>query len=184
MTLPSRLSTAVNKKLTLGSTYRFRVRAKDRAGNTGAWTYSTVVRPTKYDDGTSAAKWSPGWSRVASAGSVGGHLRTTGLGGRTASFTFTGSSVGIVAPRGPNLGFAQVYVDGVLKATVNLSAPSAAPSSVIWSKSWPSKATHKVRIRTLGTVGHPDWSVDAFVVLRCSRRERVEPPRRSRGTGS
>ena len=122
VTLPSRLATAVNKRLTLGSTYRFRVRAKDRAGNVGAWVYSGTFRPTKYDDGTSAANWSAGWSRVPSAGSVGGHVRTTGLGGRTATFTFTGRAVGILAPRGPNLGFAQVYVDGVLKATIDLSA--------------------------------------------------------------
>ena len=165
LTLSSRLATAVNKRMTLGSTYRFRVRAKDRAGNTGAWTYSVVVKPKKYDDGTSAAKWSAGWSRVASVGRSAATSGRPALGGRTASFTFTGSAVGVLAPRGPNLGFAQVYVDGVLKATINLSAPSAAPSRVIWSKSWPSKATHKVRIGTLGTVGHPAWTVDAFVVL-------------------
>ena len=93
-------------------------------------------------------------------------MRTTGLGGRTATFTFTGLAVGVLAPRGPNMGFAQVYVDGVLKATIDLSAPGDAPSRVIWARSWSSKATHKIRIRTLGTVGHPDWSVDAFVVLR------------------
>ena len=166
LTLPSRLATAINKRLTVGSTYRFRVRAKDRAGNTGAWTYSGSVRATRYDDGTSAARWSAGWSRVALAGSVGGYVRTAGLGGRSASFTFTGRAVGILAPRGPNLGFAQVYVDGVLKATIDLSSPSALPSRVIWAKSWSSKATRKIRIVTLGTVGHPAWSVDAFVVLR------------------
>jgi hypothetical protein len=166
LALPSRLATSVTKKLTFGSTYRFRVRAKDRAGNTGAWTYSGIVKPRKYDDGTSAATWSAGWSRVASAGSVGGFVRTTGVGGRSATFTFTGYGVGLLAPRGPNLGFAQVYVDGALKATIDLSAASATPSRVIWARSWASKATHKMRIVTLGTVGHPDWSIDAFVVLR------------------
>ena len=93
-------------------------------------------------------------------------MRTTGVGGRTASFTFTGRAVSVVAPRGPNMGFAQISVDGVLKATIDLSAPIASPSRVVWSTSWSTKATHEVRIRTLGTVGHPDWSVDAFVVLR------------------
>ena len=166
VTLPSRLATGVNKRLTLGSTYRFRVRARDRAGNTGAWTYSGTVKPRKYDDGTSAATWSTGWSRVASAGAVGGYVRTAGVGGRTATFTFTGYAVGVLAPRVPNQGFAQVYVDGVLKATVDLSAASATPSRVVWARSWSSKATHRIRIRTLGTVGHPDWSIDAFVVLR------------------
>ena len=166
LTLPSRLSTVVTKRLMLGSTYRFRVRAKDRAGNLGAWTYSGTVKPTKYDDGTSAARWSPGWSRVPMAGAVGGYVRTTSVGGRAATFTLTGRAVGIVAPRGPNMGFAQISVDGVLKATIDLSAPSAAPSRVVWQTNWSTKATHKIRIRTLGTLGHPGWAVDAFVVLR------------------
>ena len=166
LTLPSRLATSVTKRLAVGSTYRFRVRAKDRAGNVGAWTYSPTVRPRRYDDGTAAATWSSGWSRVAAAGAVGGHLRTTTLGARTVRFAFTGKAVGVLAPRGPGLGFAQVYVDGVLRATIDLQSSVDVPPRVVWTRSWASSAKHTVRIRTLGTIGHPGWSVDAFVVLR------------------
>jgi hypothetical protein len=150
----------------IGASYRFRVRATDRAGNVGAWTYSPTFKPTKYDDATRAATWSAGWTRVGLSGSVGGYVRTTNATARTVTFSFTGLSVGFLAPRGPNMGFAQVYVDGVLTSTINLSAPTASVSRVVWAKSWSSSRAHTLRIRTLGTVGHPAVSVDAFVVLR------------------
>jgi hypothetical protein len=164
--LPSRLTTSFERSATVGVAYRYRVRATDRAGNTGAWTYSATFRPTAIDDGSSQATWAWSWTRIAASGAVGGHVRTASLTGAAVTFRFTGSGVGIVAPRAPGQGFAQVYVDGVLTATIDLGAPSPTASRVVWSKSWPTAGSHVVRIRNLATTGRPAITIDAFSVLR------------------
>ena len=49
------------------------------------------------------------------------------------SFTFSGRSVAIVAPKGATRGSAKVYVDGVLKTTVDLHASSTVAQGVVYS---------------------------------------------------
>ena len=84
----------------------------------------------------------------------------------TLPYTPTGQAVGILAPRGPGHGWAQVYVDGALVATVNLSSAAAQGARVVWQRSFGAVGAHTVRVRTLGTVGHPRVAVDGFAVLR------------------
>jgi len=164
--LDSAKATSRTRGLLIGSTYRFRVRATDRAGNVGAWTYTPTFKPTAYDDSTSLASWTSGWTRTPRAGMVGGALRTTSQPAAFGTFKFTGLAVGILAPRAPDQGFLQVYVDGVLTSTVDLSTATTSASTIVWAKSWSSRGTHTIRVRNLGTVGHPGASVDAFVVYR------------------
>ena len=64
------------------------------------------------------------------------------------------------------MGFAQVWVDGKLTATIDLRAGSMQPSRVVWRRTWAQVGTHTVRIRALGTVGRPRVEIDAFVILR------------------
>ena len=145
--LPSRLTTSFERSAAVGVSYRYRVRATDRAGNTGSWAYSATFRPTAFDDGSSQAIWSWNWSRVAAAGTVGGHLRTVSAAGAAATFRFTGLGIGIVAPRGPDRGFVQMFVDGVLTSTVDLHAAGPTAPRVIWAKSWLTAGSHTIRIR-------------------------------------
>jgi hypothetical protein len=150
----------------LGSTYRYRVRAIDRAGNVGAWYYTPLFRAAAYDDSSTAMRWSAGWTVEALGGALRGKLHLATASGATVSFRLSGRSVAWLAPRGPDGGFAQVWVDGILTSTISLTATSARPSMTVWRTSWTSLRTHTVRIQVLGTMGRPKVGIDAFVVLR------------------
>jgi hypothetical protein len=166
VTLPSARATTTTRTLALGATYRFRVRGRDRAGNLGNWLYSPTFRPTVSDEVSGAASWSSGWARLPLAGAYGGHTRRSITAGSTATFTFSSASVGVIAPRGPDAGFAQVFADAVLVGTVDLHAASPQAPSIVWSKAWASTRTHTIRIRVLGTIDHPAAAIDAFVTFR------------------
>ena len=60
-----------------------------------------------------------------------------------------------------------MYIDGVLRGTVDLYAPSLLKQRVAWRSSWgPSSPTntHTIRIKVLGTVGRPKVDIDGFIV--------------------
>lgn len=60
-----------------------------------------------------------GWEPVAAAAATGGSYAAADLAGAKYAFTFRGVAVRWVTVLGPSMGEAAVYVDGVLKATVN-----------------------------------------------------------------
>jgi len=166
LTLASRLATSINRSVIFGSSYQFRVRAVDRAGNIGAWVYTGVVRPARYDDASSAITWTSGWTTTAVAGAVGGRAHETVRLGAAARLAFTGRAVAWVAHRGPDAGFAQVWVDGVLASTVSLTSATDQTSRVVWRRTWTTSGSHVVQIRVLGTTGRPRSELDALVLLR------------------
>lgn len=164
--LPSRLATMVDLRLATGSSYRFRVRAQDRAGNWSTWAYSTPTRPVLYQEGSAGFTWSTAWHRAAAPGASGGAVRAATAAGATARFRFSGHAVGWIAARGPGNGFARVYVDGALVATVNLEASGRQPPRVVWRQRWSKVGTHVVTVKVLGSGGRPRVEIDAMEVLR------------------
>lgn len=150
---------------TIGVSYRFRVRATDRAGNVGAWRYSTTVRPATYDDRSSIAHWSSGWRLVSSSSALAGRLHRTTTARASGTFRFTGHGVGVVAPHSADAGYAQVWLDGKLAATLDLHGTTAAPRTV-WTARWTTAGPHVVTVRVLGTKGHPAGALDGITVLR------------------
>jgi hypothetical protein len=157
--------TSVNAGLVFGHTYRFRVRAIDRAGNVGSWTYGPVLRPRAVDQTTSAATWSGTWATRSSADYWGGTARWSTVPGVSSTYTFTGRAVSWVASRGPDRGQAAVYIDGVLAGTVDLNAPTSIARHTVFSKNWSAVGTHRIQIRPLGTAGRPRVEVDAFLTI-------------------
>lgn len=166
VTLPSSRATALDTRLAAGASYRFRVRARDRAGNWSPWSYGSTVRTTMFEETSAAFSWSAGWSREAATGASGGAVRSAAAAGRSVTFRFSGRAVGWFARRGPGQGFAQVRVDGVLVSTINLEASALQPSRVVWRRSWGAAGAHTIQVRLLGTVGRPRVEVDAFQVVR------------------
>ena len=71
-----------------------------------------------------------------------------------------------MATRGPGMGTAKVYLDGVLKATIDLSASVETKRSLVYRFHWSSLGTRQIRIVVQGTAGHPTITVDGFVVIR------------------
>ena len=60
-----------------------------------------------------------GWRTAAVSKASGGRYAVEHLKGAATSFSFAGTSVTWLTSRGPTMGRAKVYVDGVLKATVD-----------------------------------------------------------------
>jgi hypothetical protein len=73
----------------------------------------------------SAASVSYAWSSVASPSASGGHYGIDDLANSKFSLNFVGTGVTWLTVTGPNMGEAQVLIDGVLKATVNNYAANA-----------------------------------------------------------
>ncbi len=68
--------------------------------------------------------------------------------------------------KGAGRGHVHVYVDGVLRAKVDLYRSTAQQRAVVWQQAWTASGTHTVRLVVAGTSGPPRVDVDAFAVLK------------------
>jgi len=159
-------STASSVVLRPASTYRFRVRAIDRVGNIGAWAYGVTFKVSAVSQASTSVRYGGSWSPSTSSTWWGGTAKSSSAKGSTAAFTFSGRSVSWVSLKAPSRGKAYVYVNGVLKATVDLYASTTLKQRVVWSASYSTSATRTVTIKVLGTSGRPRVDVDGFVVRR------------------
>jgi hypothetical protein len=155
----------LDRVLATGHSYRFRVRAVDRAGNVGAWTYGSTFRLTGYSESNARVRYSGRWTTSASSVYWGGKAKASSQAEARASLTFTGRSVEVVSRKGPGRGKVKIYVDGVLKATVDLYARGSYQNQrVVWAGNWSTAATRTITVRVLGTEFRPRIDLDAFVV--------------------
>ena len=113
VTLPSPTSTSVDRSLTIGSTYRFTLRATDGAGNTGAYSTTATAKLAKAQEDNVAVTSVGGWRRVALTGALGGYVKKSTTTGATATYAFTGSGVAFVSTLAAARGIAEVWLDGV-----------------------------------------------------------------------
>jgi beta-N-acetylhexosaminidase len=163
--LPSPTSKSTTQALALGSTYRYVLKAADGAGNTSSWAYGATEEPLLTQQYATSVTYGGTWTVGYSSGYSGGTTRHATAAGAWASWTFTGSSVGWVSAVGPGRGSAKVYIDGVYQRTVSLYASTTALRRIAFAASWPSQATHTIRIVVVGTAGHPRVDVDGLVRL-------------------
>jgi len=152
--------------LTPGHTYRFEVRATDRAGNVGAWVAGPTVRAYLTQQTRSSITWGGSWSSVSDPRFSGGSVRFTSVAGARMTYSFTGRSIAWVTTFAPNRGMAKVYIDGRFVATVDTGAPALSFHRVAFARTWSARGYHTIRIVVLGTSGRPRVDVDALEVLR------------------
>jgi hypothetical protein len=163
LSAPGATATASTRTVVLGSAYRYRIRATDAMGNRSSYVMWPALTPTRYQEGASRLAWTRSWSRAVNRNLSGGQARYTSAASRKVVLTFTGRDVAWVTARRPSSGRAQVRIDGVLVATVDLRASSTLFRRTIFRHHFPTRATHTLEIRPLGD-GRID--VDAFIVLR------------------
>ncbi|MDP8905480.1 MAG: fibronectin type III domain-containing protein [Chloroflexota bacterium] len=170
VTLPSSGSTSARVALPAGSIYRFRLRARDGAGTVGDWVVTTDRKLVRKQEKSLAVTYQGTWRRVSLSGASGGYVSKSGVGGSGASHTFNGTGVALVSTRGANRGIAEVWLDGVKVATVDLYASSLLPARVVWASERLSAATHTIQVRVTGTKNNASSSfrvdVDAFLTWR------------------
>ena len=122
----------------------------DAAGNALAAAALPFRAQTSLDQTTPAAKWT--WRVLPSSSSYGGSYRTEHLAGAAATYTFTGTSVTWYTIKGKSQGVADVYVDGVKKATVN-NYSSTTTYKVARAVSGLPNAKHVLKIVVRGVKG-------------------------------
>jgi hypothetical protein len=155
-------SPASVRALAPGHSYRFRVRAVDRAGNHGAWAYGSTFHLSAAQEANPRIHYAGAWRTAYSSDHWGGATRYARTAGASASITVKARSFAWVAPTGPTRGTARIYVNGSLVATVSLYSASSSAREVVFAKSWATSATRTIVIKVTGTAGHPRVDVDAL----------------------
>jgi hypothetical protein len=136
----------------------------DAFGNPLPTSSGSLRASTEEQEDSKAATYA--WATISNAGAYGGSYTTDDL-VSTATFTFSGTGVSWYTITGPGQGKARVYIDGVLKATVDNSAASTT-FKVKRTYSGLLSGTHTIRIVPLSQAGAngtgKNIAVDAFQV--------------------
>ena len=152
-----------------GSSELFRVRTVSPNGNRSAW--STVSRSVSpYDENAKYfVSYSSGWTAANRSNRWGPQIRYTNTAGASVSFKTRGYRYSVVGDRCGGCGKAQVYVDGVLKATIDTYSSTDKVRQVLWTSpvlSGGSGVTHTVKVRNLRTSGRPSLRLDGLASYR------------------
>ncbi|MGH9887716.1 MAG: hypothetical protein ACREBE_19450, partial [bacterium] len=149
--------------LTPGHTYRFEVRARDKAGNVSAWKAGPTLRPALTQQTSTAVHFSGSSTTTRLSSYSGGSERYLRATGASATYTTTARSLSFVTTRLSTRGDVKVYIDGVLQSTVDLGG-STAYRFVAFSKTWSSVGTHTIKVVSAGSPVRVH--LDAFGVIR------------------
>lgn len=114
-----------------------------------------------------AAAYAGTWRRTSVAGAWGGYTKDTTA--TSASATFRCEScraIAWVARQDSAHGSAKVYVDGMLKMTVNTQSSVARNRVIAYKYEWATSGPHELKIVNVATSGHARISVDGFLIRR------------------
>jgi hypothetical protein len=134
------------------------------AGTAKAAAPVTPPPPRVLDNDDAAISYQGPWSEATHSGYAGGTVAWSTTRGASASITFTGRTVSWVGPAGPTRGAAQVYIDGVMVATVNQHAAGFTAQRTLYARDFGTSGPHTLRIVVAGTPGHAMVAIDQLVV--------------------
>lgn len=163
VTLPSAKSTSIDRTLPYDGSYRYRVRATDAAGNASAYVYGPTFKLLRYQETSSAFTYSGSWSQTSSPSLSGGRGRHTSSASSTLTFRTSARDIAWFATMTSTSGSADVSVDGVFVATVDLHAASTAYRQLVFQRHFETTATHTIVIRPRGGAR---IDIDAFAIAR------------------
>jgi hypothetical protein len=155
---------AFNWSINPGHTYRFQVRGRDKVGNVGAWKAGPTLKPALTQQSSSAVLYTGPTATTSFASYSGGTQRYLAANGASASYTTTARSLSFVTTRSSIRGAAEIWIDGVLKATVNLNSSTTTYRFVAYAIVWGEVGTHTIKVVSVGTPARVD--IDAFGVIR------------------
>lgn len=147
---------AASGRLMLGQLYRVQVNppgnelVTDDLGNVAPAVDDVVRAPTSAGESSLGAAFT--WRLVKDKKAKGGSYVAEHRKGARASWTFTGTAITWYTLTGPAQGKADVFVDGVRKATFNNYAKTVKHGVARTVKGLP-KGTHTIEIRVLGKKG-------------------------------
>ncbi len=139
------------------NTYRLRVRANDKAGNSSAFKLGPAFKVKAFQESSAAIADTGAWTTAALNGAYGGSVQHASASGRKVTINVPAGTknVALISTRGPNRGKAQMCVDPGTDAhkclTFDLFSSVIEPRSMV--KSWPIAdpgRSHKIAITVLG----------------------------------
>ena len=137
----------------------WRIKAVDLVGNaTTSTPLTTRLAPIQ----SGKATLSDGWSSKVRASASDRNLITTTRPRSSASVSFTGRAVAVVAPSGPGKGRFRVRIDGLIVATVDQVATLTTARRILFVSNALTPGPHTIKITALGG----SVELDAFLVLR------------------
>ena len=111
-----------------------------------------------------SAAYTGTWHSSSFAGAWGGTARYTTAASAAATFSCTScDAIAWVTDEDSAHGSARVFVDGVLKATVNAKSSSRKNRVIAYAAQWPADGAHTITVVNLATSGHPRTTVDGFL---------------------
>ncbi len=163
--LPSRTATQITLGIQDGRAYRFRVRARNNDGNWSDFQAGTSFRANVLEAQESSLSGGT-WYQHHDPKASGDYTRYAQTSGARSTLTFTGTAIGLVAPRGPDRGQARIIIDGKEVAVIDLGAPSESARRLVFTRTWEKSAQRTIQVVLVGTKGRPRVDVDAYLVLQ------------------
>ena len=149
-----------------GPYHQLRVRAENQLGVAAESPPTDPFRLDVIDDSDASIVYSTGWALTSDSAAYGGKLHTTSTSGSTATMTFTGQSLALVAPLGPAYGSILVCLDpGVSVAgcnTVTLHSTTAVERDIVYVSGPLTAGSHTIQVTNPS--GSP-IALDGLVVL-------------------
>jgi len=157
------ISTAVYKGTALSARLNLKVGAAYTiAVNCGAGNSSTSLTTNGYQEG--AASYTGTWHSTNFAGAWASAARYTSAASASATFRCASCrALAWVTDEDSQHGSAKVYVDGVLKATINTQSATTLNRVIASKFEWTTNGAHTLKIVNVATSGHPRISVDGFL---------------------
>jgi hypothetical protein len=144
-----------------GHGYRWGVQAIDCAHNASGWVAGPTVTLKAVDQ--TAATFTKSWNLVTGSAFFGNTDRYSAVQGASATFKITARSIAVLAPKGPNRGSMDIFVDGKLFTTVSLVNRYGTSSQIVARKAFTASGAHTVKL-----VAHAAKRVDADAVAGMS----------------
>lgn len=163
MLLDDTILTATSFTGTPGNTYYFRLTGKDKAGNQKMVAKQTVL---PFDCNDPGVIYTGSWTLSNQAGRFLNTIHKTTAAGDTASFTFTGNRVALIADKGPQGSNIEIRIDSGPPISRSLYSSSTKTRQVIYASPTLSYASHTIQVKNLATAGRPEANVDAIAVLK------------------
>jgi hypothetical protein len=153
-----------------GGYYQYGVTATDCASPSNTSTLASSSEGPyfalgQYQETAASVVYTGTWTRQAVTSAWGGYEKYATAAGAWASLTVTARNIAWVATKASNRGSAKIYVDGVLKTTVNLQQTNTQNRQLVYKVGWSTPGTHTVKIIVVGTAGHPRVDLDGLAVI-------------------
>ncbi len=152
-------ATSTTLSLLPGHSYTFQV---DCGGPASAVTFGL------HGSQQSGATYTGTWAPTTFTGAWGGTARYSTAKGASATFRCTCEAFTWVTDEDTSHGSAKVYVDGVLKKTINTQASTKKDRLIVYKYGWPADGSHTLKIVNRATSGHPRLTVDGFLTRTAS----------------